>query len=75
MSSALVGVCVFRRLLRRDVIGVYWEVWCPVEDIVTSSLIPSICNIIREKIDLSCTSSKLESHFAHKTLGLGRTWP
>ena len=36
MSSALIGVCAFRRLLRREVIGVYWEDCFSVEDMISS---------------------------------------
>lgn len=52
MSSALVGVCVFRRLLRRDVIGVYWEDGCPVEDMVNCTVVSGLCYRIREEIVL-----------------------
>lgn len=61
MSSALVGVCGFRRLLRRDVIGVYREDGCPVDDMVNCTLVSGLCYRIREEIVLFCTSLSLET--------------
>ena len=50
ISSALVGVCGLWRLLRREVIGVYWEDWGPVEDMVMNALIPGLYHRIRQGI-------------------------
>ena len=36
MSSALVGVCALRRVLRREVIGVYWDDCFSVEDMFSN---------------------------------------
>lgn len=43
MSSALVRLCGFWRLLRREVIGVYWEDCCRVEVMMSRPIVGIYC--------------------------------